>query len=495
MTYALTTQQAEIVNAVVSGKRNVAVVARAGTGKSSTIEAIINEYVKSFPSHELLVCAFNKAITVEMGERLAAAGHKDFRKVAVQTAHSMGYGLVRFVFKSKIDGDKVSNIIRAQNDAVYSTYRGQIEQLVRYAKDNAFGFFHGVGDTHKWYQLAEHHDIDGLEDEQDMDAVVAAAQHIYRLSLDQTDVVDFSDMILFPLVKNMRVKFTKDLIFVDEAQDLSPARQALILKFMKPGGRIVVVGDDRQAIYGFAGADAEALPGLIRKLDAEVLPLTVTWRCPKAVVAFANRLVPDLEAAAPNAEGEVLHGQAATDAWAALEVKDAILCRKMAPLVAEAYKLIRKGTPAKVEGRDIGKGIKALVGRWKVASIDALLQRLDVYRIRETQKAMAKHNESKVTEIEDRVNTVVEIAGECIRQGKKDVQAIYDAIDALFGDDVKHAVVLCTFHRSKGREWNNVFILPSSPFRAKQAWQLQQEENLRYVAYTRAKKTLVLLPE
>jgi hypothetical protein len=40
-----------------------------------------------------------------------------------------------------------------------------------------------------------------------------------------------------------------------------------------------------------------------------------------------------------------------------------------------------------------------------------------------------------------------------------------------------------------------VFILPCKPFRAKQAWQFQQEENLRYVAYTRAKKTLALLPE
>lgn len=495
MTYALTAQQEAIVSAIVHGKRNVAAVARAGTGKSSTIEAVINEYVKHHPNHELLVCAFNKAITVEMQERLAAAGHKDFRKVAVQTAHSMGYGLVRFMFKSKIDGDKVSKIIRAQNEAVYVTYRGQIEQLVRYAKDAAFGFFAKVGDTHAWYELADHHDIDGLEDEQDMDAVVRAAQNVYKLSLAQTDVVDFSDMILFPLVKNMRVKFTKDLIFVDEAQDLSPARQALILKFMKPGGRIVVVGDDRQAIYGFAGADAEALPNLIKQLDAEVLPLTVTWRCAKAVVTFANALVPDLEAAAPNAEGEVLHGSDATDAWATLDVKDAVLCRKMAPLVAEAYKLIRKGVPAKVEGRDIGKGIKLLVGRWKVASIDALLQRLEAYRIREVQKAMAKHNERKVTEIEDRVNTVVEIAGECIRQGKKDVQAIYDAIDALFGDDVKNAVTFCTLHRSKGREWTRVFILPCSPFRAKQAWQLQQERNLEYVGYTRAKQTLVILPD
>jgi superfamily I DNA/RNA helicase len=63
-----------------------------------------------------------------------------------------------------------------------------------------------------------------------MDAVIEAAQAIYRRSLAKTDVVDFNDMILFPLIKNLRVKFDKTHIFLDEAQDTSRARQALARK-------------------------------------------------------------------------------------------------------------------------------------------------------------------------------------------------------------------------------------------------------------------------
>ena len=48
---------------------------------------------------------------------------------------------------------------------------------------------------------------------------------------------------------------------------------------------------------GFAGASANALDELIDELQAEVLPLTMTWRCPKAVVRLAQRIVPDIEAA------------------------------------------------------------------------------------------------------------------------------------------------------------------------------------------------------
>src|SRR5258708_36261347 len=101
-----------------------------------------------------------------------------------------------------------------------------------------------------------------------MEGIVEAAQAIYRESLAQTGIIDFDDMILFPLVKNLRVKFGKDLLFLDEAQDLSRARQALAKKFIKPGGRIVIVGDDRQAIYGFSGADAAALDNLTESMQA-----------------------------------------------------------------------------------------------------------------------------------------------------------------------------------------------------------------------------------
>src|SRR5207344_3104879 len=83
---------------------------------------------------------------------------------------------------------------------------------------------------------------------------------------------------------------------------------------------------------------------------------------------------------------------------------NAILCRNTAPLVQAAYGLIRRGIAAKVEGRDIGIGLTKLARRWKVSLIQALLPRLEDYRVTEMQKAVAKGSDQKAEQIADKVD-------------------------------------------------------------------------------------------
>lgn len=499
--FAPTAQQAAFLEALTGTKDNLALVARAGCGKTSTILMGVDALVKSNPALEIAVCAFNKAIADEVAEKLKAAGHVNWKTVQAATLHSMGFGLLKRAFnlsRDNIDDKKVWNLVADRNEPIYEEYGSQIVQLVKMAKQAGVGFFNDVpiGDVGVWHALADHYDINGLDDTSDSDRVVEAAQVIYRASLAKTDIIDFDDMILLPLIKNLRVNFGKDVIFLDEAQDLSRARQALARKFMKVNtGRMVVVGDDRQAIYGFSGADAAALNNLIEQLNATVMPLTVTWRCPKAVVAVAQTFVPDILAADTAPEGQVLRLEAMPGD---LRVGDAILCRNTAPLIIEAYRIIRSGKAAKVEGRAIGEGLIQLAKRWKgVATVDALLNRLDIYRDREIQKAQAKGQDAKIEEINDRVDTLVEICLVCITQGKTGLADIIAFIDRLFSDGAENAIILATYHRSKGREWDRVMLLehaqrcPSKM--ARQPWQIAQEHNLAYVAVTRAKKTLAFV--
>lgn len=490
-----TKQQRAFLDELRDGAGHIALVARAGCGKTSTILMGVDEYAAARPSAEILVLAYNKAIADEVKEKLTRAGHNNWRTVQAATLHSMGFGLLKFVFKPTIDDKKVRNMVRESNLPACQEYGAQVVDLVRYAKQAGVGFFPDlpVASVQVWHDLADHYDVNGLDDTDQMEAVVDAAQSIYRQSLADTQTIDFDDMILLPLIKNLRVKFTKDLIFLDEAQDLSRARQALARKFLKPGtGRMVVVGDDRQAIYGFSGADAAALDNLTEQLGAERLPLSVTWRCPKAVVEVARGMVPDIEAAPGAPEGEVLRVE---EVPGDLKVGDAVLCRNTAPLIDLAYRLIRNGVPAKVEGRAIGEGLKALALRWRIKTIDALLTRLDDYQAREQSKALAKGNEQKAQEVEDRVQTLAGVCRACTEAGKVMVADVVQFIDDLFADGEERAVVLATYHRSKGREWDRVVLFehaqrcPSKM--AKQAWQKEQEANLAYVAVTRARQTLV----
>lgn len=68
------------------------------------------------------------------------------------------------------------------------------------------------------------------------------------------------------------------------------------------------------SIYGFAGADSESIVRMQQELSETpggcvLLPLTVTRRCGKAIVAEANKIVADFEAHEANCEGKVLYAR------------------------------------------------------------------------------------------------------------------------------------------------------------------------------------------
>ena len=70
---------------------------------------------------------------------------------------------------------------------------------------------------------------------------------------------------------------------------------------------------------------------------------------------------------------------------------------------------------------------------------------------------------------------------------------VIDKIKTIFSDTKKIGICLSTIHKSKGLEANRVFILHRELMPSKYAklpWEMEQEDNLRYVAYTRAKHTL-----
>ncbi len=257
------------------------------------------------------------------------------------------------------------------------------------------------------------------------------------------------------------------------------------------------------SIMGFAGASANALDEMIEEMRAEVLPLTMTWRCPKAVVTLAQRYVPDIQAADSAIEGKVTK---VTELPAGLLPTDAILCRNTAPLVEQAYALIRRGVACKVEGREIGSGLERMILRWKtIKTVTAFLDKLEDWQARESQKAIAKGKEEKVQEIADKCDTlrvICQATQDKISKQRSGAASLDDVrvfINELFSDDVTKQgyLTLVSGHRSKGREWPRVFLIEFekrkfSPY-DKQPWQIRQSENVAYVMLTRAQRELVFV--
>jgi superfamily I DNA/RNA helicase len=298
---------------------------------------------------------------------------------------------------------------------------------------------------------------------------------------------------------------------VDEVQDLNLSRRLLAMRMAGNTGRIIAVGDHNQAIYGFTGADSDSMDQLKASLSAHELPLTMTYRCPKAVVREAQRWVPDFQAHDSNPEGVVrsIPFLAQVDSEGnklspdfqdeQLTKEDAILCRNTKPLVELAYNLIRRGIACRVEGREIGQGLITMARRWKVVRLDAFKNKVQSWRDREVTKYQAKGKEDMIQGVEDKADTIICLIDALMAEGKTTVAEFETFVTNLFGDtkegETPKVVTLSTVHKSKGREWKRVFILGMNKFMpsryAKKDWQMQQEYNLMYVAVTRSMFELV----
>jgi superfamily I DNA/RNA helicase len=482
-------------------------VARAGCGKTSTLMLLCEQLARQ--PGTMFIGSYNKAIAEEIKAKLEAKGIK-WPKATAGTMHGAGYSLWnKFAPKFRLEKNKVAKIFDRQwpmppqsdwkaTPPVERLYRDFVIKAVSLAKQRAFGVLCQVEDRKAWYDMIEHFGLDeSLEDDSlIVEAGVELAIKVYRWSLNACrEEVDFDDMILAPIYFKVPVRYPYDWVMIDEAQDTNPARRALALKILRPGGRLIAVGDDRQAIYGFTGADADSMDLIKASLNSKVLPLNVTYRCPKAVVALAQTWVPDITAHPSAPEGIVRTITLDEFAFEKLERTDAILCRKTAPLVDLAFSLLRRGIACKVEGKEIGEGLTKLARRWKVKTLEALTNRLNTFRDRETQKWLAKENEEKAAGVADRVDTLLVVIDRLLSEGKTEVTDLVSFLDGMFADDNEGILTLSTVHKSKGREWDRVYLLGRNAYMpskwARKAWQLAQEDNLCYVAVTRAKRELV----
>lgn len=472
-----TTIYGEIAN--VDGG-NLLIEAVAGSGKSHTlVEAV--KHVGPGKSHIML--AFGKAIAAEL--RTKGVNGRTFHSLTMQP-----------VLKARgardPSLDKIRDLIDAnlgEDDAIiYGAFISKLVSLARQAGIGA-GLLDDV--TANWVDLVETHDLTPAQDRGDIDTGIEYAQTILMLS-SESAAVDFDDMLYLAVKDGITLpKF--DFVFVDEAQDTNAIQRAILRKILKTGGRLIAVGDPAQAIYGFRGADSNSLNMIAEEFDCKRLPLSVSYRCATSVVKFARKWSSLIEAAPDAADGSVVnigHNFRIED----FKPADLIVCRTTAPLVKMGFSLLRARIPAQLLGKDVGDGLKSLIRKMNGKGIDGLVQKLNVYTMREVEKALAKKQESRAEAIADKTETIMFLIS-ALEENSRTVPALLDSIDSLFVDKA-NSVLLSTIHKSKGLEANRVYWLNSSqcPSKwARQEWQKQQEKNLCYVAATRAKTELLLI--
>lgn len=330
------------------------------------------------------------------------------------------------------------------------------------------------------------------------------------IRLARAGVISFDDQVYCSSMLGGR--FPKyPVVFVDEAQDLSSLNIRMVGQCLGKSARLFVVGDANQAIYAWRGASGtsmEDIRGLMPEEEWQNFPLMTTFRCPKEIVARQQEHVPGFRAWHANPEGRVvsLRGE---DGWIWNQVieelpypgcKITVLCRNNAPLLKLGLKLLRQGVGIHIAGRDIGK---SLIGLSRKILPEDLTPReicagmLGDWMNGELALARANNQESRMETISDQGEALLAVleGAEC-----RDARGLRMVMEQLFARE-NGQVLLSSIHRAKGLEWD--FVLHLDPWRIPGKWAkkaakegnpvpLRQERNLRYVAETRTKHTLML---
>ena len=81
---------------------------------------------------------------------------------------------------------------------------------------------------------------------------------------------------------------------MDECQDLNRCQIELSRQLAGKKGRLLYLGDPRQAIFGFAGAKCHSYQLVKARSNCVELPLSICYRCPKSHIALVKEIFPDM---------------------------------------------------------------------------------------------------------------------------------------------------------------------------------------------------------
>lgn len=492
--------QSEIFDFIQHGEGNVVVEAAAGSGKTYTIIKCL-ELIK--PEDKVLVTAFNKDIVEELKKKI------NLPNVDVKTLHGLGLRMLNSNFRKKIDQKPntfkyqsyiYNNINELSEDKYYELdfkkrrqYLDNVIQLVE------FGRYYLCTSIKDLEFIEERYGICTYTNEKEV------ALKVMEWGKSNIDTIDFTDMIWLPNELKLKpMGLIYDWIFVDECQDLQKAERELLLRCRKMSTRMACFGEGIQAINAFMGSDADSFQELRKLPNTISLPLSISYRCAENIVKYANKWNPTMESSGDGRTGKVLFDVSLD----AVKDGDMIVCRTNAPLLQIYCKLVLLGKKCFIRGKDIGSNLKKLVESTKEKKLNINLRNKGVFSklydklFDSIDDVMKKYHitfEMALEDmtIEEKLDTIEALYA--IATGLQTSDELIERISSVFSDKKSNdGISLSTIHKAKGLEADNVYIACASLFdemHCKHDWERQQEFNLEYVAYTRAKNTLGFLSE
>lgn len=547
MDFKPSTYQQDILDFFLNNPQsNMLVNALAGSGKSTTA-CMLSEHSKTSD----LYIAFNASVVEEFKKKI------ENPKTKVMTMHSLAYSIMLYNVEqeSKDSGEKPKGFgsqrskrtvsldnfkpHKILDEEITKRYGRYIEFAKRvFLKDNYVNLYNLCRLT--LTDMSSNKDVSRLINDHvlflyygdegysapDISEITSTLKILDTKSKQQFEtqgVIDFTDMLWITFNKlkydNWEVPYW-DLytnIYCDEVQDFSNI-QLNFLKFIKrTKGRYVFIGDFHQAIYNFAGANAQAF-NQIPKMFApvETFDLPICYRCAKSHLGRVNREygIPILPCDnAPMGFVKTIDKNKISEY---AKAGDMVISRKNKWIAEVVLDLARNGTPIFIEDKEMVEAIKRQILSSKCTSVGTLekfLQKVisnynkKLFEIVSKNAREGGHEEEHLEAVAeanskiDNTSFLLEILeGYLENHSSSDsVSKFSNFIDKLLNTTPSpNCVRLCSIHKAKGLEATNVFVLNEAKinydFRNSKEQNIQ-EKNLSYIATTRAKEGLYLVKE
>lgn len=501
-----------------------------GTGKTTAILSLVKDLLDlGYTADDIALVSYSRAATGELRDRLRkATGIREWPNV--RTLHSMATrltGLNRFMTERhwdefatacRFDLSPPRRAMANLDDIAEATNDDALRAVNDYARSALVSLDVARGRT-------------GLPVPPDRLDRFASLLRRYK---DAAGVADFTDVLEQAVAD--AAKMPCRVLFVDEAQDLSPLQIAFIEAQLPHVDHAIVAGDDDQAIFGFQAASADWIGSLARSADWETRVLGQSWRCPEAVRAAAVRViarcadrVPKAYAARPEAGSYARCPSLAEAVQVASRAPSAfVLSRSHTGCTAAAREMHAAGIPYVAErGRGPNPfGQPSLLdaiatfaefARTGSASTPAFAAAIEAHAQMSTKggcvkhggkTAIAAHSQPRITAADLRTLGQDALADALASDWWRVIQA------KVRGDDLRYlrrlyestggklptpTVTVTTWHASKGREADCVVIpdhLPWPCFDAicKGGAAGDSEHRAAYVAITRARQSVIVVP-
>ena len=537
--------QTEIIDWVKNGTGNALIDAKAGSGKTSTLELIAQNY-----DRKMLFLAFNNHIAAEINQKPELQPYLTKKEeggkgtLKVMTVNSLGNmtvlndlatrKLYTFGKENKfLDDNKLFRILRkiiedycrTRHERVTEDMIWDMQRDLRKACDKVRCKYIS-GDRDYVERIIEE---DGLckfnliEREDGLSYPYLPWASICEEAIDKSlemyaerGSYDFIEQLYIPVVNKLLLpnwmSWYSEFIGVDEAQDLSQLQLTFIKKLIpmqtpyrpKLSTRFLFVADRRQAIYAFAGADCHSVENIKKQFNTTDMGLNICYRCAKKIIEVAQQEVPDIEAA-PNAiDGEV-HIIDNEEIAKLIKPKGMAIARKNKDLAEIFLSIVLEGKPVYIKDKELVENTIKSIRSLGCSTLNGLTNKLDDLQ-KDFKKQMSNPENSKsasainngnmdifdtvkalldfyIKEKGHSLNTPIEIFIEFIKE-------------LLVTEPSDNAAIVSSIHQVKGLEADEVFIINYNlmPYtsKTKSADENMQERNLKYIAVTRARKVLYL---